>query len=45
MMKTYKEDLKGLYLGGEYLNLVASAEGAYTSGKLAAEEFIENLEA
>jgi oxygen-dependent protoporphyrinogen oxidase len=36
-------DVKGLYLSGEYLFLIACTEGAMMTGKQAAERAIDDL--
>ena len=38
------QDIKGLHLAGEYLFLIASTEGALSTGKIAAEMVIKDLE-
>jgi oxygen-dependent protoporphyrinogen oxidase len=37
------QDVNGLYLAGEYLFLIASTEGALSTGKKAAEMVIKDL--
>ena len=43
LLKNHTRDVKGLYLAGEYLFLIASTEGALATGKKAAEMVIEDL--
>jgi hypothetical protein len=43
LLKNRMRDVKGLYLAGEYLFLIASTEGALATGKRAAEMVIEDL--
>jgi len=43
LLKNHMRDVKGLYLAGEYLFLIASTEGALATGKKAAEMVIEDL--
>jgi protoporphyrinogen/coproporphyrinogen III oxidase len=44
LLKNHMNDVKGLYLAGEYLFLIASTEGALATGKRAAETLIKDLE-
>ncbi len=44
LLKNHMQDVKGLYLAGEYLFLIASTEGALATGKKAAEMVIKDLE-
>ncbi|MHB1347791.1 MAG: protoporphyrinogen/coproporphyrinogen oxidase [Candidatus Humimicrobiaceae bacterium] len=44
LVKNHMNDVKGLYLAGEYLFLIASTEGALASGKKAAETVIEDIQ-
>ena len=44
LLKNHMHDVKGLYLAGEYLFLIASTEGALATGKKAAEMVIKDLE-
>ena len=44
LLKNHMRDIKGLYLAGEYLFLIASTEGALATGKKAAEMVIEDLQ-
>ena len=40
MKRNHLDDVKGLYLGGEYMFLIACTEGAWMTGKQAAEKLI-----
>lgn len=40
LKKNHLNDVKGLYLGGEYMFLIACTEGAWMTGKQAAEKLI-----
>ena len=40
MLQNHNRDVKGLYLSGEYLFLVACTEGALATGKEAAEQLV-----
>lgn len=42
-LKNHTRDVKGLYLAGEYLFLIACTEGAYASGEKAANMVLEDL--
>jgi oxygen-dependent protoporphyrinogen oxidase len=44
LLKNHMQDVKGLYLAGEYLFLIASTEGALATGKKAAEMVTKDLE-
>ncbi len=41
--KNHMKDVQGLYLAGKYLFLIASTEGALSTGKRAAETLIEDI--
>jgi protoporphyrinogen oxidase len=43
LLKNHMRDVRGLYLAGEYLFLIACTEGALRTGKAAAEEVIRDL--
>ncbi len=43
LLKNHARDVRGLYLSGEYLFLIASTEGALATGKAAAEMAIDDL--
>ena len=43
LLKNHMSDVRGLYLAGEYLFLIASTEGALMTGKQAAIRVIEDL--
>jgi len=43
LLKNHMSDVKGLYLAGEYLFLIASTEGALMTGKQAANRVIADL--
>ncbi|MFZ1178171.1 MAG: FAD-dependent oxidoreductase, partial [Mycobacterium sp.] len=43
LLKNHARDVRGLYLSGEYLFLIASTEGALATGKEAAEMAIDDL--
>jgi oxygen-dependent protoporphyrinogen oxidase len=42
LLKSHMRDVKGLYLAGEYLFLIASTEGAFATGEKAAHMVIED---
>jgi len=42
-LESHMDDVEGLHLSGEYLFLIACTEGAYRTGKQAAERVIESL--
>jgi protoporphyrinogen/coproporphyrinogen III oxidase len=43
LLKNHMQDVSGLYLAGEYLFLIACTEGAFATGKKAAEQAVEDL--
>jgi protoporphyrinogen/coproporphyrinogen III oxidase len=43
MIENHMKDVSGLYLAGEYLFLLACTEGAFNTGKKAAERVVEDL--
>jgi protoporphyrinogen oxidase len=43
LLKNHMNDVKGLYLAGEYLFLIACTEGALATGKQAAERAVDDL--
>lgn len=43
MIDNHMQDVSGLYLAGEYLFLLACTEGAFATGKSAAEKAVEDL--
>jgi len=43
LLKNHMRDVKGLYLAGEYLFLIACTEGAWTTGEEAAESVIADI--
>jgi protoporphyrinogen/coproporphyrinogen III oxidase len=43
MMENHMRDVSGLYLSGEYLFLLACTEGAFATGKKAAEAVVDDL--
>jgi protoporphyrinogen/coproporphyrinogen III oxidase len=43
LLKNHARDVRGLYLSGEYLFLIASTEGALATGKKAAEMAVDDL--
>ncbi|MBR0406282.1 MAG: hypothetical protein IJI68_13935 [Eggerthellaceae bacterium] len=44
LVENHLDDVEGLYLGGEYLFLVACTEGAWDTGKKAALKMIAELD-
>ena len=43
MIDNHMKDVSGLYLAGEYLFLLACTEGAFSTGKKAAEMVVDDL--
>ena len=43
MKKNHLDDVKGLYLGGEYMFLIACTEGAWATGKQAGEKLLADI--
>ena len=43
MKENHLSDVKGMYLGGEYMFLIACTEGAWMTGKQAALKLIDEL--
>jgi hypothetical protein len=43
MIDNHMGDVSGLYLAGEYLFLLACTEGAFATGKQAAERVVDDL--